>query len=242
MLSAAEFSSPEFTKNIIVIVGGFGSGKSEIAVNLARFLKKAGDVPVAIADLDIVNPYFRSREAATALAALGVKSIVPEGAYATADLPIILPEIKTAIQRAEGKLILDVGGDDTGARVLSSLADAFVPGGYDMLFTLNAFRPFTADLEGALKIMGEIEAAGSLKFTGLISNSHLIEQTTVAEVLHGVDLARQVSKQTGLPVCFISAVESVLKQLDRRQVPYPVLVIDRSLLKPWERSTSAGIS
>ena len=240
MPAAAKFKSPLFQRDIIIIVGGFGSGKSEVAVNLARYLMATDTGPVALADLDIVNPYFRSREAATALAALGIRSLIPTGAYASADLPIIIPEIKSAIQQPEGWLILDVGGDDTGATVLSSLSDAFTPDGYDLLFTLNAYRPFTADVKGTLKVMGEIERAGGLKFTGLISNSHLIEQTTITEVLHGVDLAKQVSEQSGLPVFFVSAVDGVLAQLDARQVPYPVLAINRSLLKPWERSSPAG--
>ncbi len=242
MTDLAEFPAPKFSQNVIVIVGGFGSGKSEVSVNLARLLARTGTDPVVIADLDIVNPYFRSREAAATLASHGIKSLIPAGAYAMADLPIIVPEIKTAIQRAEGKLILDVGGDDTGARVLSSLADAFTPGQYDMLLTLNAYRPFTADVAGALKMMEEIESSGKLKFTGLISNSHLIEQTTVAEVYHGIDLARQVSNETGLPICFVSVIENIARQLERRKVPYPVLALDRSLLKPWERSASAEIS
>ena len=240
MPAAAKFKSPLFKRDVIVVVGGFGSGKSEVSVNLARHLMATDTRPVTLADLDIVNPYFRSREAATALAALGIRSIVPSGAYATADLPMIIPEIKSAIQQPEGWLILDVGGDDAGATVLSSLSDAFTPDGYDLLFTLNAYRPFTSDLKGTTKIMGEIERAGSLKFTGLISNSHLIEQTTTAEVLHGVDLTRQVSEKTGLPIFFVSAVGSVLDQLDARQIPYPVLAINRSLLKPWERSSPAG--
>jgi hypothetical protein len=238
MTDSGKFPSPSFSQNVIVIVGGFGSGKSEVSVNLARLLARSGN-QVSIADLDIVNPYFRSRETAVALAAMGIKSLIPEGAYAMADLPIIVPEVKTAIQRAQGKLILDVGGDDTGARVLSSLADAFTPGRYELLLVLNAYRPFTADVAGTLRIMEEIETAGKLKFTGLISNSHLIEQTTVAEVLHGLNLTRQVSDETGLPVAFVSAVESVVRQLDPGKIPCPVLAIDRSLLKPWERSASA---
>jgi hypothetical protein len=240
MPAAAKFKSPLFHRDIIIIVGGFGSGKSEVSVNLAKHLIATDTRPVTLADLDIVNPYFRSREAAAALAALGIRSIVPGGAYATADLPIIIPEIKSAIQQPEGWLILDVGGDDVGATVLSSLSDAFRPGGYELLFTLNAYRPFTSDVTGTMKIMDEIERAGGLKFTGLISNSHLIEQTTTAEVLHGVDLARKVSDQTGLPIFFVSAVDGVLAQLNSRQIPYPVLGINRSLLKPWERSSPAG--
>ena len=240
MPAAAKFKSPLFGRDVIVIVGGFGSGKSEVSVNLARHLVATDSRPVALADLDIVNPYFRSREASAGLATLGIKSLVPAGAYATADLPIIIPEIKSAIQQPGGWLILDVGGDDIGATVLNSLSDAFTPGAYDLLFTLNAYRPATSNVEGTLKVMAEIERAGGLKFTGLIANSHLIEQTTPEEILHGIDLARQVSSRTGLPVVFVSAVDSVLARIDAPRIPYPVLAMNRSLLKPWERSAPAG--
>lgn len=239
-MSTPRFPPPTFSKNIIVIVGGFGSGKSEVSVNLARHLAQTTDTPVAIADLDIVNPYFRSREAAAALESFGVRSIAPMGAQAQADLPIILPEIKGAIQSPEGVLILDVGGDDAGATVLGSLADAFTPGGYEMLLVVNAYRPFTADVDGTLKTMNRIEAKGKLKFTGLIANSHLIEQTTVNEVLHGLDLTTKVSEKTGLPVSFVSAQTDILRLLDSEQLPYPALAISRSLLKPWERNSSTG--
>lgn len=240
MSKPSTFPPPNFSHQVLVIVGGYGSGKSEVSVNLARYLARTDNEAVYLADLDVINPYFRSREAAAALAELGVKSLVPPGAQAQADLPIIIPEIKGAIQAPEGKLILDVGGDDAGATVLSSLSDAFVPGSYELLLTLNAYRPFTATVDGALKIMNEIERAGKLQFTGLISNSHLIEQTTTEEILHGIDLSRQVSERTGLPICFVSGVRSVLEKMTPAQIPYPVLTIDRSLLKPWERGTPTG--
>ena len=238
MSTAAKFQSPSFSKNVIVIVGGFGSGKSEVSVNLAQHLARTTDGPVAIADLDVVNPYFRSREAAEPLKALGIKSLVPPGERAQADLPIVIPEIKGAILAPEGKLILDVGGDNAGATVLKSLADAFEPGAYELLLTVNAYRPFTADVDGALKMLSEIESACGLKFSGLISNSHLIEQTTTEEVLHGIDLTEQVSRRTDLPICFVSVANDILAALDPRRVPYPVLAINRLLLKPWERSPS----
>jgi len=231
------FRSPEFSRDIVVIVGGYGSGKSEISVNLARSLVGSTDQPVTIADLDVVNPYFRSREAAEALKALGIRSLIPEGAMAQADLPIVIPQIKGAIQAPEGMLVLDVGGDDAGAKVLKSLADAFVPGGYELLLTVNAYRPFTADADGTTKVMNEIAVASSLVFTGLISNSHLIEQTTTAEVLHGLELTREVSRRTELPICFLSATEEIVRELDPEQIDCPVLPIDRALLKPWERGT-----
>jgi hypothetical protein len=227
--------SPTFQKGIIGIVGGYGSGKSEVAVNLSRHLAATGDKPVAIADLDIVNPYFRSREAAKQLESLGIRPLVPPGEQAQADLPIIIPEIKGAIKRHDGTLILDVGGDDAGSRVLSSLADAFVPGEYEFLLVLNANRPFTSTLESSIETMRRIETSSRLSFTGLIANTHLMEETTAEVVLDGLRLAEAVSAATSLPIAFVSATGPVLEKLTSRLGDYPVLRLDRSLVKPWEK-------
>jgi len=235
-----QFQAPVFDQGIIIIVGGFGSGKSEIAVNLARHFAKTGNSPVAIADLDIVNPYFRSREASEELTALGVRSLVPPGDQAYADLPIILPEIKGAIRQNEGKLILDVGGDDLGARILLSLGDAFLPGDYDLLLVLNRNRPFTSDIKGTLKTIEEIEGASGLKLTGIISNTHLLEETTAGTVLDGLDLSQKVAMKTGLPVRFVCAVTDIAKMLNPADMSVPLLSLDRSLLKPWERRRPTG--
>ncbi len=221
-------------EDIIVIVGGYGSGKSEVAVNLSRHLVVSQSQTVTIADLDIVNPYFRSREAAAALGQLGIRSVNPTGGQFYADLPIILPEIKGAIEHRQGKLILDVGGDDAGARVLSSLAGSFEAGRYDMLLVVNANRPFTANVEGCLKTIREIESSSRLTFTGIIANTHLMENTTARIVLDGLALAREVSSQAGIPVVFLSALTEVLGAVDTSLLDLPVLALDRMLLKPWE--------
>jgi len=234
--SAKQFKPPVLTKGVITIVGGYGSGKSEVAVNLSYHLATTQTEPVTIADLDIVNPYFRSREAAKRLEKLGVRSIVPEGEKYYAEAPIILPEIKSSIERKVGKLILDVGGDDVGAKVLSSLADVFVPGDYEMLLVLNANRPFTSDVDGSMKVIREIEDASRLKFTGIISNTHLLESTTVETVLDGLKIAREVSKKTKLPVVFIAALNRIVQMMDAENIDVPVLSLDRYLLKPWERT------
>ncbi len=226
---------PAFAKDTIIICGGYGSGKSEISVNLAATLARAYSREILIADLDIINPYFRSREAAKELESIGVKSLLPPGDQVYADLPIIIPQIKGAIEDHDGKLILDVGGDDQGARVLSSLTDAFVPRTYELLLVLNGNRPFTADDTGARKMMNEIEAASRLRFTGIIANTHLIEHTTVETVMDGLALAKDVSKATELPVVFVSATRNITEKLDLRRIDVPVLPLDRSLLKPWER-------
>jgi hypothetical protein len=236
----AKFTTPEFSSQVIVIVGGFGSGKSEVCVNLAAHLAKSSDQGVTIADLDVINPYFRSREAARELESLGVKSLIPAGENVHADLPIVIPEIKGAIEEPEGTVILDVGGDDLGARVLSSLRDAFPTDGYDLLLVHNANRPFTADVKGTQKVIGEIAGASRLDFTGIICNTHLMGNTTPEVVLAGLKVSREVSAATELPIVFLSALIEVLRKMDPKSINCPVLPINRSLLKPWERKAPAG--
>jgi hypothetical protein len=233
--SETRFKSPDFTKDIITIVGGYGSGKSEVAVNLSRQLATSHSEPVTIVDLDIVNPYFRSREAADRLAEYGIKSIVPKGGQFYADLPIILPEIKGSIESARGKVILDVGGDDVGAKILSTLAEAFAPDNYELLLVLNARRPFTSDVDGTVKVMDEIAQASRLAFTGIVSNTHLLEDTTVETIMEGYRLAQAVGRKLNLPVVFLSALSEIVQKIDTKAVEVPVLTLDRFLLKPWER-------
>lgn len=232
---------PSFSKDIIIIVGGYGSGKSEVAVNLSRHLAESQEQPVAIVDLDIVNPYFRSREARRALAEYGIEAIVPEGAHEYADLPIILPRVKGSIEGHQGKTILDVGGDDVGARVLSSLSDAFDDGAeYDMFLVLNANRPFTRDVTSSMNMLKGIERSSRLTFTGLISNSHMMEFTDSDVIQDGIKIAREVSRESGLPIVFVSALKTILDNDIVDTDGIPVLPLERMLLKPWERESKAG--
>lgn len=217
---------------IVLIVGNYGSGKTEVAVNLAIRLSAQRDV--SIADLDIVNPYFRCREAREEMEAFGIRVINPKGEYQAADLPIILPEIRGAVLGEKGTLIFDVGGDDAGARVLSSLADVFADRPYVMLQILNARRPFTQTAEGCLKIGREIEAASRLRVTGLVSNTHLLEETDAETVLDGLRLAREVGAEAGLPVSFMTADESLRGAFDADKAGCPVLWIKRRMLPPWK--------
>ncbi len=230
-----KFQSPTFAKRILTIVGGYGSGKSEVSVNLARYLARTSGRPVAIADLDIVNPYFRSREATGRLIALGIKPIHPTDSHTFADLPIILPGVRGALEQFDGTLILDVGGDDVGARVLGSLHDAFPADDHELLLVLNANRPFTANVPACKSLMAKIESAAGLRFTGIISNTHLLEHTTPETVLDGLRLARALSGDTGLPIVFIAALEEQLSHISSKDIDVPVLTLSRLLLKPWER-------
>jgi RecA/RadA recombinase len=219
-------------ERVILIVGNYGSGKTEVAVNLA--IRLAAQQSVAIADLDIVNPYFRCREARAEMESFGIRVINPQGDFHSADLPIILPEIRGAVQGEAGLLIFDVGGDDVGARVLSSLADVFTDRAYSMLQVLNARRPFTDTAAGAMKIKVEIEAASRLRVTGLISNTHLLEETDAATVLDGLRLAREVGAAAGLPVAFVTANEDLRDSFETSAVDCPVLWIRRRMLPPWK--------
>ena len=136
--------------NIAVFVGNYGSGKSEVAVNCALQFADGGET-VRLVDLDVVNPYFRSREAVATLEAHNVEVVMPKGGLQWADLPVVLPRVKGVIAKPDGRLILDVGGDDVGARVLSSLADVLQRAEHQLLQVINSRRPFTDTVEGCLK-------------------------------------------------------------------------------------------
>ncbi len=235
MNASKGYRYPEFSKQIIAIVGGFGSGKTEVAVNLAKFLATAQQSPVTIVDLDLVNPYFRSREAIVELEKLGVRAVAPRGGQFYADLPILLPEVKGVIDNPQGILILDVGGDAQGTRAVGSLSAEFKPGTYEMLMVINSRRPATSNLNTTLNTMSRIEMTAHLEFTGLISNSHLIDETDYEVIKEGYDLAVQVGRMKGIPVNFVSAKRKFLDEIKPSAFKCAVLPLTRLMLKPWER-------
>jgi hypothetical protein len=226
-------------KRVVLFCGGFGSGKTEVAVNFALGLRHTGR-PVAIADLDIVNPYFRSREVRAQLAAEGIRVIVPGGELASADLPIVQPEIRGALGSSQGSVVLDLGGDPVGARVLASMSDVMPAGGVDGLFVLNSRRPATRTAEATIRMMTAISRTASVSLDGLVVNSHLIEETGPEVVDEGITLAEQVSARTGARVAFVVVERRLLADFDPAACGYPVMVIDRLMLKPWEPTNWLG--
>jgi hypothetical protein len=221
------------------IVGAYGSGKTEIAVNYALALAAAGE-SVRIADLDIINPYFRSREAREELESCGVRVYAPEGGDFFADLPIILPEIRGLIADGVGCTIFDVGGDDLGARVLSSFHDLFQRREYDLLMVLNRNRPFTDTVAGCLDVLGRIEEASRLRVTGLIANPHLMSHTDAETIYRGCDVVREVSERTGVPLVFLAVEAQLAPRLDAARLGCAVLPLERRMLPPWQSAGRIG--
>jgi hypothetical protein len=218
---------------LIMVVGNYGSGKTEVAVNLAIQLAVDGR-RVQLADLDIVNPYFRSREARRLMEGHGVRVVVPPGAQVWADLPIILPEIQGMLHPPPGTVTLfDVGGDDAGANVLSSLRPALGDGPYELWQVINSRRPFTGTLDGCLEMQHAIEEASRLKVTGLLVNSHLIQHTTARTVLEGWRLALEVSQRSGRPVRCVAVMEEVAGDPALAEIDAPILRMQRHMLPPW---------
>ena len=219
---------------LTIIVGNYGSGKSEIAVNLTLGLAAAGH-EVRIADLDIVNPYFRCREAKAVLEGMGVGVLAPPGEAFYSDIPVIIPEIRGAIERPAGYTIFDVGGDDAGARVLSYFADVIEVGSYELLLVVNTSRPFTSDVDGIRRVMDEIEAASRLKVTAFVANTHLMDETAPETILEGYRIVRRLSEAADVPVKFCTVEAGLLDAIDRRSIDVPILTIERFLLPPFAR-------
>ena len=218
---------------LIMVVGTYGSGKTEVAVNLAIQLAVDGR-RVQLADLDIVNPYFRSREARRLMEEHGVRVVIPPGAQAFADLPIILPEIQGMLHPPPGIVTLfDVGGDDVGAKVLSSLRPAIGDSPYELWQVINSRRPFTGTPEGCLEMQHAIEESSRLKVTGLLVNSHLIEHTTAQTVLEGWRLALEVAQRSGRPVRCVAVMEELAGDAALAEIDAPILRMQRHMRPPW---------
>lgn len=302
-------------KRINIFCGGFGAGKTEVAVNFSLRMRELGR-RVSIADLDIVNLYFRSREVREQLGSQGIDVIVPGGALVNADLPIVVPEVRGAIegnadcrvtndeclsgdyhkdtkapslsrsQKSDGRwqkaevaepddegrsghhhedtkaqrgqisgagvqspesnvqgppvVVLDLGGDPAGAKVMASIAEGMRPEDYSGLFILNSRRPFTATVDAARRMMDDISSAARIGVDRIVVNSHLIDETTPAVIEEGIALGERVARTTGATIAFVAVQRAMLEQFDAPGCPYPVMVLDRLMLKPWEPSNWLG--
>ena len=206
-------------KRVTLFAGHYGSGKTNIAVNYALKLAKEGK-DVVIADLDIVNPYFRTKDSAAVLEAAGVKLISPQFANSNVDLPALPAEAYRLVQDKSIYGIMDIGGDDRGAYALGRYVPTLKEeNNYRMVFVANCYRPLTRTPEEAMEVMAEIEAACGLKFTDLINNSNLGPETTAPTVLDSLDFMERLSNLSGLPIFAHTAENAVAAALQDRLNP-----------------------
>ena len=210
-------------KRLTLFAGHYGSGKTNIAVNYALALAKEGKA-VCIADLDIVNPYFRTNDSAAVLEKAGVELISPQFANTNVDLPALPAEAYKLVTDRSTYAIMDIGGDDRGAYALGRYVPAILEeNNYRMVFVANCYRPLTRTPEEALEVMAEIEAACGLKFTDIINNSNLGSETTAETVEASASYIEKLSQLADLPVFATSAMESVAEQLPPEYSPILVL-------------------
>ncbi len=222
-------------EGIVIIVGNYGSGKTEVSINFAVDRKRAG-LDVRIADLDLVNPYFRTREARKQLSELGIEVVLPPEKYMQADLPILSPVVAGMIRRPNQLTLLDAGGNDAGVKVLAALGDALRGRKVHVLQVVNPLRPFTETIEGCLKIRDEIEKASKLSISGIIGNANLIDETTVEHIYSGYDFVLKLSKKSGLSLKFITVSNELMPKIDMKHFACPVLLIERQLVPPWKKA------
>ncbi len=200
-------------KRVTLFAGHYGSGKTNLAVNYAKYLAERGHA-VTLADLDIVNPYFRAKDSAEALAEYGVRLISSPYANSNVDLPSLPQEMYAVVDDRSRYAVLDIGGDDRGALALGRYAPGLLAEGeYEMLLVVNRYRPLSRDAKSTLEIMGEIERAGGMRFTAIVNNSNLGQETTAETVLDSLDYARAVSEESGLPVRWTSVDARLLPEL-----------------------------
>ena len=219
-------------KRINVITGHFGSGKTEIAINYAKKLKAEGIEKVTLVDLDIVNPYFCSREFTEELGAMGIR-VISQGVHlANAELMVVTPEVLSAFNQKDHTVIFDVGGDDMGALALGQYNRFFKEEPYDMFFVINANRPMTKDLETAEQYLHAIEVTSRLKVTQLVNNTNLSYETGLADIEAGEHLVGELSEKLGIPQAFTGVRRDLVEEA-KQCIHGEILPIDIYMKPPW---------
>ncbi|MCQ2354142.1 MAG: hypothetical protein MJ102_03440 [Clostridia bacterium] len=205
-------------KRLTLLCGHYGSGKTNIAVNMALDLRRRCE-RVAVADLDIVNPYFRTKDSSDDFSHAGIRLICSEFANSNLDIPAMPQDLYAITDDKSLHVIIDVGGDDRGAYALGRIApDVIKENDYEMLMVINGYRPLTPDAPSTVEVMREIEAACGIRFTGLINNSNLGADTTEQTVLDSVGYAKSVEKAAGIPLVMTAVKESLYPGL-RDKIP-----------------------
>jgi hypothetical protein len=220
-------------RRVTILVGHFGAGKTELAVNLAFALRER-ETAVTLVDLDVVKPYFRSRMVVDELESRGIELVSPRGALLQADLPIVVPQVRAAVGQAAAGLryaLIDAGGAEVGARVLGSVPGLDDPSLTDVLFVVNGSRPFAETPAAVVRMLREVERASRLRVTALVANTHLMHETTPAIVEAGIRLAEAVAAETALTIrCCVVAGDMAASLSSLDAAGPPLLRIERHIM------------
>lgn len=219
-------------KRVRLFIGHYGSGKSEVSMNYVTMLRELVDGEVALADLDVVNVYFRTREKKDLMRQLGITPIDSSIQTTTLDVPAVSAEVMRPLHDDKVNYVVDVGGDNVGGRVVGRFAEHFKPEDYDMFFVVNANREKTQTAQEVLGFIDAIEASSKLKVTGLVNNTHLLRETTVDDVLKGQEVVRSVSKIKNIPIKYVCCLESLVDKLPK-DLEGDILPIKLYLREEW---------
>ncbi|MDN5342334.1 MAG: hypothetical protein PWP28_1209 [Oceanotoga sp.] len=213
-----------------IFIGMFGSGKTEIAINTSLKLREKFE-NVAIADIDTISPYFRTRDVISELKEKNIKVVTPPEKYMHADVPIIPPSVGGYITNPDYRLVIDVGGNDDGAVVLGSLNNFVKKADFALYFVINTNRPFTDTEEKIIKNIQNLSAKARLSVDYLVCNSNIMEETTQEIITNGENILKNVSEKLGIPVAFTVVEESIEKNI---KTNYEKFILKRYMLKAWD--------
>lgn len=219
-------------KRVRLFIGHYGSGKSEVSMNYVTMLRELVDGEVALADLDVVNVYFRTREKKDLMRQLGITPIDSSIQTTTLDVPAVSAEVMRPLHDDKVNYVLDVGGDNVGGRVVGRFAEHFKPEDYDMFFVVNANREKTQTAQEVLGFIDAIETSSKLKVTGLVNNTHLLRETTVEDVLKGQEVVREISKIKNIPIKYVCCLESLVDKLPKN-LEGDILPVKLYLREEW---------
>ncbi len=212
-------------KRLNIIIGAYGSGKSELSVNMALMMKESKpESKILLADLDIVNPFYRSADAARKLGEDGIRVIYPSYANSNVDAPVLSGEMYVIFDDPAYSGVFDIGGEDMGAYVLGSLYSRLKGIDFNLYMVVNTRRPFTADAESVVQMTRELEDAARLKIDGYICNTNLLEQTTVEEIIEGEEIIRKAGEYTGIPLLATSVMDEFVPVEKQSELTAPEII------------------
>lgn len=236
-------------KRYYVIIGNFGSGKTELALNMAFEAAKKGE-KVTLVDIDVINPYFRSTERKPELEAAGIRLISPNFTSSGVEVPSIPPEIYSVFSDDSDLVIFDVGGDPVGAIAMGQYYWKFKElENFEVWYVINIRRPLSPGVAENVEMIGKICGVSRLTVTGILNNTNLAHETTTADLFDGLEVTRQLTEATGLPVIGTigtpEVLEAFLEEAKKRDIPEKLIgkpfPIERYMHRDWERFVDKGL-